>query len=90
VRYTVYGGNKKKVPNPANNLKGKDIGPDRIQADGTSQKPLMIFTKGLILMVAWSYVPASPALRTDAIRSGRVFKANNVGQVSPRMSCIVL
>jgi hypothetical protein len=30
VRYKVYGGNKKKVPNAANNFKGRDIGPDRL------------------------------------------------------------
>jgi hypothetical protein len=34
VRYKVYGENKKKVPNAANNFKGKDIGPDRLHADG--------------------------------------------------------
>jgi hypothetical protein len=34
VRYKVYGENKKKVPNAANNSKGKDIGPDRLHAGG--------------------------------------------------------
>jgi hypothetical protein len=34
VRYKVYGGNKKKVPNAANNFKGKYIGPDRLHVDG--------------------------------------------------------
>jgi hypothetical protein len=34
VRYKVYGENKKKVPNAAKKIKGKDIGPDRLHADG--------------------------------------------------------
>jgi hypothetical protein len=33
VRYNVYGENKKKVPNAANNFKGKDIGPYRLHSD---------------------------------------------------------
>jgi hypothetical protein len=40
VRYKVYGENKKKLPNAANNLKGKDIGPDRIHADGIKKRQL--------------------------------------------------
>jgi hypothetical protein len=34
VRYKVYGGDKKKVPNAANNVEGKGIGPYRLHADG--------------------------------------------------------
>jgi hypothetical protein len=34
VRCKVYGENKKKVPDAANNFKGKDIGPDRLHAGG--------------------------------------------------------
>jgi hypothetical protein len=34
VRYKVYGENKKMVPNAANNFEVKDIGPDRLHADG--------------------------------------------------------
>jgi hypothetical protein len=34
VSYKVYRENKKNGPNAANNFKGKDIGPDRLHADG--------------------------------------------------------
>jgi hypothetical protein len=40
VRYKVYGGNKKKVPNAAKNFKGKDIGPNRLHADGIKKRQL--------------------------------------------------
>jgi hypothetical protein len=40
VRYKVYGENKKKVPNAANNFRGKDIGPDRLHADGIKNRQL--------------------------------------------------
>jgi hypothetical protein len=38
VRYKVYGENKKKVSNAANNFKGKAIGPDRLHAGGIKKR----------------------------------------------------
>jgi hypothetical protein len=40
VRYKVYGENGKKVPNAANNFKGKDIGPDRLHVDDILKRQL--------------------------------------------------
>jgi hypothetical protein len=43
VRYKVYGENKKKVPNAANNFKEvKDIVPDRLHADGIKKTAIVV------------------------------------------------
>jgi hypothetical protein len=51
VRYNIYGGGNKKVPNAAKNFKGKDIGPDRLHADGIKKRQLRVESmKGAIWM----------------------------------------